>query len=796
MRGQLFVWSALLAMTLAPVVRPDDASFVPDYHPLLNIQRLRGEIKIDGDLSDSGWKNAARADGFVENSPGDQIKPAVESAALMTYDESNLYVALIAYDNPADIRASLCQRDEIFRDDYFGIMIDTYGDRSWGYEIFVNPLGVQGDLRILGDGNEDASLELVYESRGIVTDSGYQVEMAIPFASLRFPDRPVQTWRLQFWRDRQRDHRYRYSWAALNRDDACWVCQWGTLTGLDGIHPGSNIDLLPSVIGYQSGSRDDELDFHNDDPDAELSFNARYGLTSNSSVELAVNPDFSQVESDASQIDVNTTFALYFEEHRPFFQEGSDLFNTWFTAIYTRTINDPSLATKFTGQFGRWSFAYLLARDDHSPLIVPLQQQSVELALERSTVNIVRARRSLMTDSYVGVMVTDRRTDDFSRDGSACKGGSGTLYGLDSRIRMNQNYHFEFQALGSHTHELDAPDLIDTTQENGTAQQKFDGHTVALDGESFGGRAIYASFERGGRNWNFDFDYWEYTPTFRAENGFETSNDRRRFSFYTDLDFRPGKAWLVNWGPSVEIARVFDYNGTIDLNPAHFRSGTIDEWFNPGVFLTTKAQTQFGINYVASRERFGGVLFNGISRVNVWIDSRPSGWLSLGGDITYGRSIYRRKARTYYDEGELVVTRPEMGMLTDYNVYGNVKLSQRLRIIPEYTHSQMRHKDSYLAGHPDEARDIFSGYIFRVRLNYQFTREWYLRLVVDYNDFAERLAIEPLLTYEVNPYTKFYVGMASRYEHYLQDDYDTLISDEWRTSERQFFAKLQYLFRI
>jgi len=117
--------------------------FTPDYHPVLNISRLQGEIEIDGDLSDSGWKTAARADGFVENSPGDQIKPGVESAALMTYDQSNLYVALIAYDNPAEVRASLSERDDIFRDDYFGLMLDTYGDRAWGYEIFVNPLGIQ-----------------------------------------------------------------------------------------------------------------------------------------------------------------------------------------------------------------------------------------------------------------------------------------------------------------------------------------------------------------------------------------------------------------------------------------------------------------------------------------------------------------------------------------------------------------------------------------------------------------------------------------------------------------------------
>jgi hypothetical protein len=695
------------------------------------------------------------------------------------------------------VRASLSERDEIFRDDYFGLMLDTYGDRAWGYEIFVNPLGVQGDLRVLGDGNEDASLDLVFQSQGIITDSGYQVELAIPFASLRFPDRPQQTWRLNFWRDRQRDNRYRYSWAAIDRDNSCWVCQWGTLTGLTGIKPASNLDILPSTIGYQSGARDDDLHFDNKDPDAELSLNARYGLTSNSSMELAVNPDFSQVESDASQVDVNSTFALYFSERRPFFQEGSDLFNTWITTVYTRTINDPSVATKFTGQFGPWSFAYLVARDGKSPLIVPLQQQSAQLVLDRSTVNIFRARRTFSSDSYVGLTLTDRRLDAFSRDGSSYGAGSGTLYGIDSRIRLNRNYHLELQTVGSHTKEINAPDLIDTTQESGTAQQTFDGHTVALDGESFGGQAVYASLERGGRYWNFDFDYWEYSPTFRADNGFETANDRRKFAYFTGLNFRPNGQWLVSWGPWIEVARVFDHGATIDLNPSHFREGTIDEWVNPGFDFTFRGQTQCGVNYLASKERFSGVPFTDISRVNGWIETRPSGSVDVGWNITYGRSIYRRKFRQYYDDDSTLVTeRPEMGIFTQYELWGNLDFGRRLRISPDFTFSRMRHRGSYLAAHPDEARNIYSGFIFRTRFNYQFTREWYLRLIVEYNDFSERLAIEPLLTYEVNPYTKFYIGVGTRYARYSKEDYDILTADQWKLSERQIFAKLQYLFRI
>jgi hypothetical protein len=362
----------LLNFMAAPGVSADTPAQAPEpnFTPSLHIAPIEGTVEVDGDLSDSGWRNAAHATGFVEINPGDNAVPAVPSAAMMTYDESNLYIAFIAWDDPTQVRASMSDRDAIFRDDYFGVLLDTYGDYAWGYEIFVNPLGMQGDLRLTSDGNEDETLDLVFQSEGKVTDSGYQVELAIPFASLRFPDKPEQTWRLNFWRDRQRENRNQYSWTAQDRDNACWVCQWGTLTGIKNVKPSSNIDILPNVVSYQSGAMGSssvpDSPFDSEDPDAEFSVNARYGISTNSSVEVTVNPDFSQVESDGGQIDVNETFALYFSERRPFFQEGADLYRSFLRVIHTRTVNDPILAGKFTGQFGRYSLAFLTARDEHA----------------------------------------------------------------------------------------------------------------------------------------------------------------------------------------------------------------------------------------------------------------------------------------------------------------------------------------------------------------------------------------------------------------------------------------------
>jgi len=810
---------AALGVGIFPILANSPESVEPNFNPALHISPVEEGIKVDGDLSDSGWRGAARATGFVEVDPGDNTAPDVRSAALMTYDESRLYIALIAWDDPLQIRASMSDRDAIFRDDYFGILLDTYGDYAWGYEIFVNPLGIQGDLRIHSDGNEDISLDLVFESEGIVTDSGYQVEMAIPFASLRFPDRPEQTWRLNFWRDRQRDNRYKYSWNAQDRDNACFICQWGTLTGISNVKPGSNLDILPNVVSYQSGAMGNrsvpDSEFDRDNPDAEFSLNARYGLSTNSSVELTVNPDFSQVESDAGQIDVNETFALYFPERRPFFQEGSDLYRSYFNIIHTRTVNDPILAGKFTGQFGRNSVACLLARDQNSPLIVPLRERSESAPLDGSVVTILRGRRTFGQDSYVGFVLTDRRTDadeqvdtlyeevddtTWSRlvDTVHYSAGSGTTFGIDGRVRLNRNYQTSFMVLGSHTAELEGENLIRT-------DELFDygKHTVAMDGESFGGHAVYLALSRGGRYWDLTLDYQSVSPTFRTDNGWMTANDRQMLNLWTGVTFRPNREWLVEWGPRMNVGRVYNHRATVNINPATFNTGTRDEWWRTGVYLGLKGQTSLTLEYMASREWFRNELFTGISRGFANFQTRPFGWLELGGSFEYGRKVIRFI--------------PRMGILTNLSLWGSFNVSQRLKLQPEFDYQKMNNRDHYLEGSPGAERTLYSVSILRTRVNYQFTREWFLRVIFEFGDFNDTqspnyLAVEPLLTYRINPFTLFYIGASwggRRFNDGYEFSRETNLSDgtiriegdqwdgsTWRLERVQVFAKFQYLFRL
>jgi hypothetical protein len=782
--GRLILFAVGLLVCYSLSWAQADTTFKPNWLPKLEVPLMHGDITIDGDMQDSGWKGAAVADNFAEHSPGDQTRPPVQTKVLVTYDESNLYLAFIAYDDPTTVRYSYRDRDEIFRDDYIGLLLDTYNDASWAYEIFVNPLGVQGDLRMLSNGDEDASFDMVFDSKGQVTDSGYQVEVAIPFASLRFPDKPEQVWRVNFWRDHQRELRRRYNWAASDRNNPCWMCQWGYLTGMKNIHAGKDLEVMPTLVGFQSGTVNDNLRFKNDNPDVQASGNVRYGLSSNSSIEATINPDFSQVESDAGQVDVNTTFGLFYSETRPFFQEGGELFNTYIDAVYTRSINDPNAAAKFTGQFKRISIAYLAAQDAHSPVTIPLRQQSIFGQGEKSTINILRVRQSFLENSFLGFTLTDRRMQDAPGSGIE-KGGSGTVAGLDGRVRFMKNYKLAFQALLSHTDEITAPDMIDTTVATGRAQATFDygKHTVALDGEKYSGNAVKWIFERSARLWSFDVVYTANSPGFRADNGFVVRNDFQTMEASTNLDFRPNREWLISWTPSIDVGRSWIHNGTMNL--WRFTDDAYDEWVTPSLYFSLKGQTEVYLKYVASQERFFGKLFPGISRGTFQIDSRFSELLSGGFSYTEGRTIWRDRVN------------PELGYGHDFNIYANIKPTRRLFIQPNFTYSRLDYRDAYIKDHPGTAKNIFDGYIFRTRATYQFTREWFLRLVIQYDDFGKQFDVEPLLTYKINPFTKFYIGMNSSYHSFYRDDYPSLpTNSEWKLNSRQFFAKLQYLFRM
>ncbi|MCG3153463.1 MAG: hypothetical protein DKINENOH_00051 [bacterium] len=746
---------SLLLIGLAAFARsqPDDTRpFQPNVLPALEIRRVAAPIQIDGELDDPGWQEAVAATNFAEIRPGDQSRPLVNTEALVAYSDTHLYLAFKAADsNPGAIRASLRDRDQMWQDDFVGIILDTYGDGAWAYEIFANPLGVQGDARWTAE-NEDDGFNLIFASQGKITAAGYQVEMAIPFSSLRFPDKPKQNWRITFFRTHPRDSRRQYSWASVSRDNPCFPCQFGTLTGINNVKPAGKLELLPAVIAFQSGRWRDWEDpgagLANSKVDGEASLGVQFAFTPSLTAEATYNPDFSQIESDASQIDVNTTFALFYPERRPFFQEGSDLFNTWFNVFYTRSINNPVLATKLVGRLNRTSIGYVLARDENSPVILPFEERSAFLSAGRSTSNVLRLKRTFLEDSYLGALITDRRLEG---------GGAGSIISIDGLWRFRRNYRLELQALLSHTQE---PDNAVLTAEISERQSTFDRgqHTTAFDGESFWGNAVYASFEREARHWSFDFDYVGSSATFRADNGFITGNDQHQFVLWNGYDLYPNTRVVDRLTPSLVFGRFFNYAGERK-----------DDWIRPRLNLQLKAQTSVFLGSVFSTERFRGKEFPGIRRLEIEVNSNFSKPLNLGFWLAHGRFIARNLAD------------PVLGSGTDLQAWATIRPLSRLVIEPSFLHARLRH--------PNHGPEIFNGYIARTRLNYQFTRELFLRLVAQYNDFDQVLNIEPLLSYKLNPFTIFYLGTTHAFE-------ELGAHRDFTQTQRQFFMKFQYLLRV
>lgn len=724
----------------APVVHPADSAA-----RALTIERARGEIRIDGDLDDAGWTNAARAAGWTEFSPRKGVEPPVRTEALLTYDDDHLFIAFTAWTDPRDIRATLRQRDEIWEDDLVAVLIDAHGDGASGLLLMSNPYGVQADALFTPQGDDD-SFDIIFRTRARITDTGYQVEMAVPFRSLRMPSRDVHTWRINFYRRLPRSSVHEMTWAPLDTDNPCILCQSVPLTGIRDIAAGGRFELLPAVVAAQAGSRETPAGaFDNRNPEMAAGLGAKYAMENGWTAEATLNPDFSQVESDAAQVDVNTTFALFFPERRPFFQEGSDLFDTPVDIVYTRSINDPLAAAKVTGRIGADTrIAYLGARDEHSPFIVPFAERSMVLQGGRSVSNIVRVRHGFLEDSHAGLLITDRRLDG---------GGSGSNISVDGSLRFATSYRLRAQLTASHTAEP-----VDSLLTRGTTHTfgRNDAYTAAFDGERFAGHSTHLSLSRSARVWSFNLGYADASPTFRADNGFQTRNDFRRANASTSVSFYPDNG----------IDRITSsLSGGALWSTAGVRR---EMWLNPGVSLTLPRQTNVHIGGFVARELFRDVEFDGIRRVNLNVSTSPAAAASFGVSIGGGRSIARNLAE------------PALGTSRDLSVWGSFKPIQRLIFEPSWNWTRLDRMNG---------DNIHDGYVLRARTSYQFTHELFARVVTQYNDFAGRFDVEPLLMYRLNPFSVFYLGSTHGFAE-TEDPTQVVAMD------RQIFLKVQYLFRM
>jgi hypothetical protein len=747
----------------------DPATFTPNKDLVFHISRAAEKPKIDGKLDDAIWNHAVKLENFSEISPGENVEPSAVTEAYFTYDEDNFYVGFICYDDDIGaVRATITDRDAIFRDDFIGIMIDTFKDQQNGYEFFVNPHGIQADLRRTGH-NEDESYDAVWYSAGQITDYGWTAEMSIPFRSIRFPDAASQQWGLHVLRIRPRDSREQISWAPFSRDDVCFFCQAGTINGIDGVNQGKNLELLPYVIGGQYGEMDDTEDansaFTKDPARSDAGLGLKYGITPNYTMDFTYNPDFSQIESDAAQIDVNTTFALFFPERRPFFLEGADIFDTEINTVYTRTINDPIMAGKITGKSGKTTVGYMLARDDLTPYIVPFEESSQYAVDGRSYSNIFRVKRDFLEDSFYGLIATDRRNET--------NGGSNTNVGLDTRIRFLENYSIEAHVQGSYTREPDDSTLSEEFEDIRFGDKNQ--YDSFFNGEEFPGYGLETGFGRNAKHFNFWTWYQDYSSTFRAENGFVTDNNYRELGLWTGyLIYTDNNRFTEILQPQFNWGRKYNQDNLFK-----------DEWIQPSIWIRFRKQTNMWSGILFSRERFGGVYVDGIRRFSGNISTNFSAFLSGGMWTGFGHSLVRDDY-------------PRLGNQTGYEFWGTLKPTAQTQLSLTYSSFRMEElngrEDPDTGDWLEPGSEIYDVYIVRARLQYQFTRNLFFRMVTQYVDSDNLVEFDPLLSYKLNPFTVFFIGSS---HNFMQFEPNSPGQDQfYRQTDRTYFVKFQYLFRV
>jgi len=417
----------------------------------VQIPRLDAEGAVDGALDEPMWRQAARLTGFSRYAPTDGAPADDSTEVLVWYSPTAIHFGIRAYAEPGTVRATLADRDKIYSGDYIGIFLGTFNDGRQATVFAVNPLGIQGDGIVVESGKSassgfgglqagreptDISPDYVFQSKGRLTDFGYEVEVRIPFKSLRYQSLPSQTWGLNVIRVVQ-SRGYEYSWAPAQRAAASYLAQSGHLVGLSDLRRGLVLDVNPVVTARATGSplaaaAGTPARYDYDAQRPKLGGNVRWGITNNVTLNGTIRPDFAEVESDAGQVSFDPRQSLYFAEKRPFFLDGIEQFNVPNQLIYTRRITSPLGAVKVAGKAGGFDFAALSASDDR---IASVDGES------RPLFDILRVQRDLGASSRMGLVYTDREE----------RGRSNRVAGVDTRVVWHKIYSAQLQGAVSRT---------------------------------------------------------------------------------------------------------------------------------------------------------------------------------------------------------------------------------------------------------------------------------------------------------------------------------------------------------
>ena len=704
------------------------------------VPRIDSKINIDGSLDEEAWSGALLIELPFETQPGENVPACVKTEVLVMYDSGSVYFGFSCYDpDPSAIRAHYADRDGFYGDDLVNINLDTFNDERRNYFLGANAFGIQRD-GIETPSYTDQSWDAIFDSAGRITGEGYTLEFKIPFACLQFQrtDGP-QVWGLDISRWYPRSVSRRLGLVPIDRSNNSYQSQFMKIVGFEGIEPGRDIELNPTITAIRTDIKDEptDRDFAINEDKTDLGLTASWGVTANFNAVAAINPDFSQVEADSRQLDINEPFALYYREKRPFFVEGLDFFNTLMDVLHTRTMRDPAWGIKLTGKEGANTLGAYLVEDELTNLIFPGNQSSRSTSLSsNSTAAVLRYKRDFGARYTVGALATDREGTDYHN----------RVFGMDSVLRISDVDQFTFQALGSST--------------------KYPTSVAAEFGQpldAFNDFAFSFEYDHVTRSFGWWADYEEIGPNFRADLGYMPQVG------YRNVEGGLNYTWIAQedtWWNNVSIGNQLNY---FDDREGNLLRGNAEVWFRFNGTMQSYAYAEFS----RSRAAYNGEEFD-LSVFNFSARAVPTATITTSFVFAFGDVIDYSNTRL----GGGIHIVPSI----------DVNLGRRLKLSMSHIYERIESNEQHL----------YTANVSQLTSYYHFNTRMFFRAILQYVDYGynvnnyilprepefRQLFSQLLFSYKLNPRTVLFLGYSDNY--YGNQEFSLSQND------RTFFIKLGY----
>jgi len=803
----------------------------PEKAKPIHIPRLDKPPVIDGKLDDEVWKEAAVLKDFYQINPGDNVAPSAPTDVFIGYDSRFLYFAFHCYDDPSKVRGTVAKRDQIFDEDNVRVFLDTFNDQRRAYVLGWNPLGIQQDGIMTEGGGTDFSVDIVMESKGLLASDGWTVEAAIPFKSLRYEAGKDRLWGIHVWRNIDRFNDEMDSWVPISRDISGTLTQEAHLTGLEGISTERTLEIIPSLTLSESGKRVSALSAAqlaanpnlldpgrtlNQPIKADPGLTMKYGITPTVTLDLTINPDFAQVEADQTVVLANQRFPIFFEEKRPFFLEGIDIFRTPLQAVHTRAIVDPDIAVKLTGKRGRNTFGVLLASDNAPGNFAadertdPVNFRFVD---KNAYIAVIRLKHDVGRESNIGFLATSYNFIERHNQ----------LAGFDGRFKLNKQTTFSFQVLGTMSRRCFPNPGADLYTPSATAPC-FNGGTSRDFYRTGNGFGYNYNYSKDGRHFYYGANGNGRTRDYRADVGFtrRTNSNGHGVYFGYNSEQKP-KAKMINWHFNNSSNITFNWQGrsqswSEEANVSfNFQRNTylglgllvgyerlFEEEF--GVKRTTTQLGAFSGGPERSTRQYAPYLFAGTKpskkySINVFaLYGSGSFDFDFGAEPKFSRAspsaILARQAELAGQCNAnplpvvcLALQDPGPGNELNVTLDLTYQPTNELSMSLSYSKDCLVRKDTHLTAFDDN--------IYSFRSTYQFTRFIFARARVDYDTLSSEARGQFLFGWTPNPGTALYIG----YNDDLVRNGINPFTGQFEpglhrgSGGRTFFIKMSYLFR-